>query len=339
MTRRRLADPLTIAIERDAFAIKGAFRIARGAKTAAETLTCVVTDGRHAGRGECVPYARYGETMTSVADQIAGLPKLALQGDGAALHDRIGTALPPGAARNAVDCAVWDLRAKRAGLPVHDLIGVDAPRSVPTAVTVSLDTPEAMARAARQAAVDHSLIKAKLGGDGHDIARMQAMHAAAPNARFIMDANESWHEHELARCMAQAASCGAVLIEQPLPAGDDAALATMARPVPVCADESVHTNAELDTLIGRYDAINIKLDKTGGLTEALAMQRHARALGFAIMVGCMVGSSLSMAPAVILAQDADFIDLDGPLLLAEDRDPPLRYTGERVHPPQPALWG
>lgn len=334
-----MSETLTIAVEHEAFPIRGAFRIARGAKTEAQTVTCIVTDGRHRGRGECVPYARYGETPESVADQIAALPALGLNEEHSAAHAQIVDLLAPGAARNAVDCALWDLRAKRAGKPAHVLMGEPAPRAIPTAVTVSLETPDAMAAAARQAAREHRLIKAKLGGDGHDIARMRAMHAAAPDAHFIMDANESWPAAELAIRMEEAARCGAVLIEQPLPAGDDAPLATLPHPVPVCADESVHTLAELDDLTDRYDAINIKLDKTGGLTEALAMRERAHAMGLKVMVGCMVGSSLSMAPAILLAQDADFVDLDGPLLLAADRDPPLRYSGELVHPPKPALWG
>ncbi|WP_306119351.1 MULTISPECIES: N-acetyl-D-Glu racemase DgcA [unclassified Roseitalea] len=327
---------LAISAERCTFPIAGAFRIARGARAAAETVVCTVGDGIAAGRGECVPYARYGESVDSVLGQIAALPPIdAAQADP---HARLSRLLAPGAARNALDCALWDWRAKRAGVPVHALAGLPAPHPVPTALTISLDAPAAMAEATRKAR-GHELLKLKLGGDGGDIARMRAVAEHAAGARLIVDANESWTAAELPALMDEAARLGVALIEQPLPAGADMALAGLDRKVPVCADESAHDSADLAALRARYDVVNIKLDKTGGLTEAIVMRERARALGFGVMVGCMLGSSLAMAPAVLVARDADFVDLDGPLLLAADLAPALRYDGGMVHPPEPALWG
>jgi L-alanine-DL-glutamate epimerase-like enolase superfamily enzyme len=249
----------------------------------------------------------------------------------------IARLMPAGAARNAVDCALWDLEAKRSGVPVRSLPGLRAAGPVATAYTLSLGTPEAMAAQARANAA-RPWLKVKIGGDG-DGPRIRAVAAAAPASRIILDANEGWTPDNLAENIATAAECGVALIEQPLPAGRDEALRTADRRVPICADESVHTKADLAALAGLYDAVNIKLDKAGGLTEALALRDEARRLGFGIMVGCMVGTSLGMAPAVLLAQDADFVDLDGPLLLARDRSPALRYEGSLVHPPETALWG
>jgi L-alanine-DL-glutamate epimerase-like enolase superfamily enzyme len=253
--------------------------------------------------------------------------------------DRIGLqqAMPAGAARNALDCAFWDLEAKRAGRPAHLLAGLPAPRPLTTAYTISLGTPEAMAEAAAKEAA-RALLKIKLGSDG-DPARIEAVRRAAPNARLIVDANEGWTAENLAGNFAACARAGVELIEQPLPAGRDEALANISRPVPVCADESVHGRASLAALIGEYDAINIKLDKTGGLTEALAMAHEAERLGFGIMVGCMVATSLAMAPAMLVAQRAKYVDLDGPLLLARDRPDGLCYERSLVHPPTRELWG
>jgi L-alanine-DL-glutamate epimerase-like enolase superfamily enzyme len=246
-------------------------------------------------------------------------------------------AMPAGAARNALDCALWDLAAKAGRTPVHALAGLPEPHALVTAYTISLGTPDAMAEAAGKAAA-RKLLKVKLGGEG-DAARIRAVRAAAPNAELIVDANEAWRADDLSANLAACAQAGVTLVEQPLPAGDDAPLASLTRPIPVCADESVHDRASLASLAGKYDAVNIKLDKTGGVTEALAMAAQAERLGFSLMVGCMVATSLSMAPALLLAQRARVVDLDGPLLLARDREHGLRYEDSLVHPASQALWG
>jgi L-Ala-D/L-Glu epimerase / N-acetyl-D-glutamate racemase len=323
---------LSIRVER--WPIAGAFTISRGAKTEAEVVVAELSDGTHRGRGECVPYARYGETVDGVAAAIAALAPAIAQGlDRAPLQ----SAMPPGAARNALDCAFWDLEAKRAGQPVHALAGLGAPQPRTTAFTISLGTPDVMAQAAAKAS-ERALLKVKLGG-GDDPARILAVRQAAPRAELIVDANEGWSVDDLAQNLTACAQAGVTLVEQPLPAGRDDTLAQMARPLPVCADESVHATASLAALIGKYDAVNIKLDKTGGLTEALAMAQEAERLGFALMAGCMVATSLAMAPAMLVAQRARVVDLDGPLLLARDRPDGLRYDGSLVYPPTPALWG
>jgi L-alanine-DL-glutamate epimerase-like enolase superfamily enzyme len=323
---------LEITLQR--YPIAGEFRISRGAKTEADVIVCTITDGEAIGSGECVPYRRYGETMESVAAEIAGIREAIASGLG---RDELLARMPPGAARNAVDCALWDLEAKLGKGRVADRIGVAAPTPLVTAYTLSLGEADAMGRQAAQYA-HRKLLKIKLGADG-DEARIRAVRAGAPDSALILDANEGWSEAALAGLLAVSAECGVSLIEQPLPAGRDGLLATINRPVPVCADESVHATKDLAALRDRYDAVNIKLDKTGGLTEALAMKREAERLGFRIMVGCMVGSSLAMAPATLLAQGADFVDLDGPLLLARDCEPGLVYEGSTVTPPDPALWG
>jgi len=322
---------LTIEAVVESWPIDGAFVIARGAKREAIVVVAEVSDGGVSGRGECVPYARYGETVEGVRDAI-----LAVRG---ALSDRASLLqqMPAGAARNALDCALWDYEAKLSGKSATVLAGLAPLRPLTTAYTISLDTAEAMAAKAAAAARTMPLLKLKLAGAG-DEARLRQIRAACPAVRLIADVNEAWTPQLLPSLMAVAAETGVELIEQPLPAGDDAALAGP-RPVPVCADESLHDRAGLAVLAGRYDTVNIKLDKAGGLTEALALAREARAAGFRIMVGCMVATSLSMAPAMLLAQGADWVDLDGPLLLARDRDPALRYDGALVHPPEPSLWG
>jgi L-Ala-D/L-Glu epimerase / N-acetyl-D-glutamate racemase len=314
--------------------IAGAFVISRGAKREAAVVVAEVGDGTHTGRGECCPYARYGETVDGVLAAIAAVGDVQTR---AALIER----MPAGAARNALDCALWDWEAKRTGTGAAALAGVAAPQPVTTAYTISLGPPEEMAARAA-AAASMPLLKLKLGGathNGGDAERMRRVRAARPGTRLVADANEAWTPDALPALMAVAAETGMELIEQPLPAGADAALAEMARPVPVCADESLHTRADLPRLAELYDAVNIKLDKAGGLTEALALAADARAAGLRIMVGCMVATSLAMAPALILAQDADWVDLDGPLLLARDRQPGLVYDGALVHPPTPGLWG
>jgi L-alanine-DL-glutamate epimerase-like enolase superfamily enzyme len=323
-----------ISVEMERFPIAGTFTISRGSKTEAEVITVTITDNGHAGRGECVPYKRYGETMDSVYAAID-----AMRGEIVRGIDRVAllAAMPAGAARNAIDCALWDLEAKLSGTSVAAAIGALPAKPLETAYTLSLAEPEAMAAQAR-ANAQRPLLKVKIGGD-NDMARIRAVTNAAPNSRIILDANEGWTDDNVEANLAFAAEHGITLIEQPLPAGKDAILGRIPHPVPICADESVHEANGLDALVGLYDAVNIKLDKAGGLTEALTLRNRARDLGFGIMVGCMVGTSLAMAPAVLLAQGADFVDLDGPLLLARDREPGLVYEGSIVLPPERALWG
>lgn len=321
---------MRLTVQAEAFPLARPFTISRGTRTEAQVLTVRVEADGAAGQGECVPYARYGETLASVTDQIRALPA---ELDRARLQEL----LPPGAARNAVDCALWDLEAKRAGRPAWTLAGLPEPQAEITAYTLSLEAPETMrAEAAKHA--HRPLLKIKLGGEG-DLARLRAVRAGAPEARIIVDANEGWTPATYAELAPVLVDLGVEMVEQPLPAGDDAALAGMARPLPVCADESCHDRDSLPALRGRYDMVNIKLDKTGGLTEALALREAARAEGYRIMVGCMVGTSLAMAPAVLLAQGAAVTDLDGPLLLAKDRPHPLAYDEKGVHPAAPELWG
>src|SRR6516225_4239481 len=323
---------LDARIER--FPIAGSFTISRGAKTEAATVVAEVSLAGLTGRGECVPYPRYGETPEATLKAIqamqeaitAGLDRQALQ-----------AAMPPGAARNALDCALIDLEAKEAGLRAWNLLGRPVPGERTTAYTISLGTPASMAEATAKAA-HRSLLKIKLGGEG-DPERIAAVRTAAPESELIVDANEAWTPANLERNLAACAAVGVTLVEQPLPAGQDDALARIRRPIAVCADESVHDRKSLAPLRERYDAVNIKLDKTGGLTEALAMVDAAEALGFEIMIGCMVATSLSMAPAMLVTPQARFVDLDGPLLLARDRDHALRYDGSLVYPPDAALWG
>jgi L-alanine-DL-glutamate epimerase-like enolase superfamily enzyme len=326
--------PLTLSLAAERWPIAGAFTISRGAKTEAHVVTVTLGNGAHYGRGECTPYARYGESVDSVTAQIEALrPRLAAGLTRAGLQQ----AMPPGAARNALDCAFWDLEAKRAGRRVHELLGLPAPQPVVTAYTISLASPAEMAKAA--AGVAHrALLKVKLGAPD-DPARIAAVRAAAPHARLIVDANEGWSEDNLAANLAACAAARVVLVEQPLPEGRDRALAAIKRPIPVCADESAHDLASLPPLVGRYDAVNVKLDKAGGLTEALVMAAEAERLGFTLMAGSMVATSLSVAPAMLLAQKARFVDLDGPLLLARDRPDGIVYRDSLVCPPSPALWG
>jgi L-alanine-DL-glutamate epimerase-like enolase superfamily enzyme len=323
---------LSARIER--WAIAGSFTISRGAKTEAVTVVAEVGRGGLTGRGECVPYPRYGETPEATLAALQSMREPLLRGlDRQALQ----AAMPPGAARNALDCALLDLEAKTSGRRVWDLLGRPAPEPCITAYTISLGSPEAMAAATLKAA-HRPLLKIKLGGDG-DGRRIAAVRQAAPKSELIVDANEAWTPDNLEQNLADCAAAGVTLVEQPLPAGQDEALKRVRRPLPVCADESVHDRASLVELRERYDAVNIKLDKTGGLTEALVMADAAHAMGFQIMVGCMVATSLAMAPAMLLAQRARFVDLDGPLLLARDREGGLRYDGSLVYPPEAALWG
>ena len=321
---------MRIEVSRDVFRLAQVFTISRGSRTEAQVLTVRITDGGVMGWGECVPYARYDETLESVTAEIEALPD---SFDRPALYDL----LPAGAARNAVDCALWDLEAKKAGKRVWKLAGLKAPGPEITAYTLSLDSPEKM----REQAALHAhrpLLKIKLGTPD-DMPRLEAVRAGAPNASIIIDANEGWSAEVYADLAPHLLRIGVALVEQPLPAGGDDALIGMARPVPVCADESCHDRASLAALKGKYDVVNIKLDKTGGLTEALSLRDAARAEGYDVMVGCMVGSSLAMAPATLVAQGAKVVDLDGPLLLAEDRENALTFDAAGVHPPSAGLWG
>ena len=354
--------PFQLQVHIERWPIAGRFSISRGSKTEAVVVVAEICRNGITGRGECVPYPRYNETPEAAVDAIHSV------GHWTSLtREMLRERMPPGAARNALDCALWDLEAKEAKRRVWELAGLLAPHSLTTAYTISLGTPEEMALAT-SAAAHRPLLKIKLGGEG-DKARIAAVRRAAPDATLIVDANEAWSDTNLQRNLdacAEAgvalveqplpagrdaalahirrpipvcAAAGVVLVEQPLPAGQDEALAHIIRPIPVCADESAHATASLAALVGRYDAVNIKLDKTGGLTEALAMRREADRFGLRIMVGCMVATSLAMAPALLVAQGAFIVDLDGPLLLAKDRTPALRYEGSILHPPEAALWG
>jgi len=323
---------LTARIER--FPIKGSFAISRGAKTEAVTVVAEISHGGLTGRGECIPYPRYGETPETTLAAINAMESAVIKGLG---REALQARMPPGAARNALDCALVDLEAKRNKERAWTLLGRPAPKACTTAYTISLGSPEAMA-AATTLAAHRPLLKIKLGGDG-DPERIAAVRKAAPKSELIVDANEAWTPFNLEQNFAACAAAGVMLVEQPLPAGADEMLARVNLPIAICADESAHGLASLEALRDCYDAINIKLDKTGGLTEALALADAARSLGFDIMVGCMVATSLSMAPAMLLTPQARFVDLDGPLLLARDREHALRYDDSLVSPPDAALWG
>ncbi|CAK0739725.1 L-Ala-D/L-Glu epimerase [Azospirillaceae bacterium] len=324
-----------LTIRRERFPIRGLFRISRGARTEAEVVVAEIKSGPHIGRGEAVPYARYGETVESVIAALqAQTQAIANELDRIALQ----AAMPPGAARNALDCALWDLEAKHSEQPAWKLAGLrQPPVPLTTAYTLSLDAPSAMAEAAREVAY-RPLLKIKLTGEG-DLERVQAVRNAAPQSRLIVDANEAWSINQLQQFAPSFAALGVALIEQPLPAANDEALKGFSSPIPLCADESCHDRKGLESLKSRYSVVNIKLDKTGGLTEALALKAAAQKAGLQIMVGCMVASSLAMAPAVLVGQNIEFVDLDGPLLLAQDREPKLRYEQSLVYPPTPELWG
>ena len=327
---RTQGDDMQITVTPDTFRLAQVFTISRGSRTEAKVLTVRIADGFISGWGECVPYARYDESLESVTAQIEGL-------SGPVTRQALYDLLPAGAARNAVDCALWDLEAKKAGKRVWELAGLPEPGPEITAYTLSLDTPEAMqAQAAKNAF--RPLLKIKLGTPD-DMVRLEAVRAGAPKSTIIVDANEGWSAEVYADLAPHLVRLGVALVEQPLPAGEDEALIGMDRPVPVCADESAHDRASLPKLKGKYDVVNIKLDKTGGLTEALALREAALAEGYKVMVGCMVGSSLAMAPACLVAQGAMVTDLDGPLLLAEDREHPLLFDEKGVHPSSAELWG
>jgi L-Ala-D/L-Glu epimerase len=326
--------PQRLRVARQSWPLAQSFAISRGSRTTAEVVVAEISDGDARGRGECVPYPRYGESVDGVVKALEGMAGAVFSGlDRAELQ----TAMPPGAARNALDAAFWDLDAKRNNRRVAELAGIGNLHPVVTAYTLSLDAPEEMGAAAATHRA-RPLLKLKLTGEG-DLERVRAVRRNAPAARLIVDANEGWNERHLFEMMPALAEFGVELIEQPLPAGADDALARVPHPVPLCADEACHTSADLDRLVGKYDVVNIKLDKTGGLTEALLLADTARRRGFRVMVGCMIGTSLSMAPAMLVAQRASTVDLDGPLLLAGDRANGMRYEGSTLYPPEPALWG
>lgn len=321
---------LKINVEAETFALANVFTISRGAKTHAHVVRVEVSDGEYKGQGECVPYARYGESVESVKALIANLPsdlnRLSLQ-----------DIMPAGAARNAIDCALWDLEAKQSGTPVWKLAGLAEPKELTTAYTLSLESADEMRDNAKKNAF-RPLLKLKLGTPD-DLPRLQAVREGAPDSQIMVDANEGWSLEDLSALQPHLEKLGIALVEQPLPEADDSGLVGNTFTMPICADESSHTSEGLEALRTKYDIVNIKLDKTGGLTEALKMKTKAEELGFGIFVGCMVGTSLGMAPATLVAQGASFVDLDGPLLLAEDRQHGIRYEGSTMHPPLSGLWG
>ena len=325
----------SLNIHIEAWPLAGAFMISRGTRKVSDVLMVEVNDGNYVGRGECFPYARYGEDTESVQKQLNSVRSEIEDGlDRQALLN----VLAPGAARNAVDCALWDLEAKRAGTRVWDLAGLPAPEPVTTVYTLGVDEPAIMGERARENS-DRPRLKLKMTGDGADLERVRNIHKNAPNARLVVDANEGWSIKQYLEYAPQFKDLGVEMIEQPLPSTYDELLRGVERPIPVCADESCHDSATLPALVGKYDMINIKLDKTGGLTEALNLRDAALKQGLSIMVGCMIGTSLAMAPGILVAQEAAIVDLDGPLLLAEDRAPGLSFTGSIIHPPEPRLWG
>lgn len=323
---------LTLAHER--WPIAGSFTISRGSKTHADIVTVTLEEAGDIGRGECVPYGRYNETVEAT---LAALEKARPAIEAGLTRDQVASYVAPLSGRNALDCALWDLEAKRKRTTVWQLAGLSQPKPIITAYTLSLDTPEKMAAAAAAASA-RPLLKLKLGRDG-DAERLRLIRAAAPSSRLIIDANEGWSPEILPKMLAVCAETGVEMVEQPLPASDDAALARIDRPVIVCADESAHDRDGLEALRGKYDAVNIKLDKTGGLTGALEMREAAHAMGFKIMVGCMLATSLAMAPAFLVAQGAEIADLDGPLLLQRDREPGIEFAGSLMHAPKAGLWG
>lgn len=324
-----------LSVSRDAWPLASVFRISRGARSVSEVVVAEIADGALIGRGECFPYARYGESLDSVEAQIRSAADAIAGGAG---REELLSVLPAGAARNAVDCALWDLEAKQAGARAWTLAGLPEIEPVTTVFTLGVDTPDVMAEKAAENR-DRPRLKLKMTGDGSDLERVRRIHEAAPNTSLVVDANEGWTIEQYLEVAPKLAVLGVEMIEQPLPASDDAPLAGVERAVPVCADEACHDTASLPALVGKYDMINIKLDKTGGLTEALRLRDAALAEGFGVMVGCMIGTSLAMAPGMLVAQGARVVDLDGPLLLAKDREPSLTYNGSIIQPPPSALWG
>jgi L-alanine-DL-glutamate epimerase-like enolase superfamily enzyme len=318
----------------ESWLIEGSFTISRGSRTHANVVVVELQHDQYVGRGECVPYARYGESIESVIAALAALKEKIAAG---LTRQEVQSLLPAGAARNALDCAYWDLACKKSGLRIWQQLEVSTPEPLVTAFTLSLDTPARMKDAAIKNA-HRPLLKLKLAGEG-DVERVTAVREGSPNARIIVDANEGWNEQQYLTMVPELVKLGVEMIEQPFPASDDAALEHLPRPITLCADESCHDRSSLKHIIGRYDMINIKLDKTGGLTEAIALKEEAVKAGLQIMVGCMVATSLAMAPAFIVAQGTQVVDLDGPLLLAEDRQHGIKFDGSVMNIYQAALWG
>ncbi len=323
-----------LSVTADSFALKNPFRISRGVKTRADVITVTITHANHVGRGEGVPYARYGET---IKESITAIEAVRSQVESRLDRVALLSMLPAGAARSAVDAALWDLEAKNSGKRVWELMGQSSLPPVTTAYTISLDEPEVMYEAARVNSM-RPLLKLKLAGPD-DLARVEAVRAGAPNAGLIVDANEGWTAATYEALVPELVRLGVLMIEQPLPAGEDAALGDLPRPIPICADEAWQDPRAIGHLRANYDMINIKLDKTGGLTEALRLREAAEAMGLQVMVGCMMATSLAMAPALMLAPGAQIVDLDGPLWLAQDRAHPLVVDGSNIAPPDAALWG
>ena len=324
---------LIIQAEQEVWPLKEVFRISRGSRTEAQVVVVTVSNGEYIGRGECVPIARYNQNTTVVLAQIESL-----KGENDLDPDKIQQLLPPGAARNALDCALWDLEAKISGKRVWELTNIPIVPDIETSFTISLDTPATMGAAA-QAAASSPILKLKLGGDDADRGRVEAVREAVPAVRLLIDANESWSPEHYRKITPALKELGVELIEQPFPANADDVLENLDHLIPVCADESCHTTADLPQLKNRYEMINVKLDKTGGLTEALHLCERARESGFKLLIGCMACTSLGIAPAWLLASAADYVDLDGPLLLARDREHPLSYENGRIGSPPRQLWG
>ena len=324
---------MQIDAEKETWPLRETFRISRGSRTETQVVVVTIDDHEHTGRGEAAPIRRYNQTPDSVLSEIELIKQ---QKD--LEREKLQKLLPPGAARNALDCALWDLEAKRSGKRVWEIVNLPAKPDAETSFTISLDTPEKMGHAAKSHATA-PILKLKLSGDDSDLARVEMVHKAAPNARLLVDANESWSPEHFQRVAPKLKHLGVELIEQPFPANADELLEQLDHPVPVCADESCHTSADVSRLKNRYEVINVKLDKTGGLTEALLLCQRAREMGFKLLIGCMVGTSLGMAPARLLASTADYTDLDGPLLLSRDRDHGLSYSKGRISLPARELWG
>jgi L-alanine-DL-glutamate epimerase-like enolase superfamily enzyme len=324
---------LTIEARKEVWPLKAPFRISRGSRTEAQVVVVTVSDGEHTGRGECVPIKHYGQSVQSVIAQIDSIRR-----ENNLDRQRLQKLLPASAARNALDCALWDFEAKISGKRVWELANIPVIREVETSFTISLDTPKKMGATAKASSTS-PILKLKLGGDSSDLARVNAVREAAPSSRLFIDANESWSAEHYKEIIPALKELGVALIEQPFPADADEALESLDHPIPVCADESCYTSADLPGLTNRYETINVKLDKTGGLTEALHLCECARESGFKLLIGCMVCTSLGIAPARLLASAADYVDLDGSLLLARDREYAIAYQNGKLGVPPRELWG
>ncbi len=331
-----MAAPLVrLAARIERWPVAGAFVIARGAKTEVDVVVATVAEEERRGRGEATAIYYHGETAESVREQILAMTGAVAEG---ASRTDLLTLMPRGAARNAIDAALWELDARRCGLPVWRLAGLAEPRPLVTCFTISLGDPARMEADARATAGKYPLLKLKLAGEG-DVERVAAVRRGAPGVRLVVDANEAWTGRDVAAEAAALLPFGVELIEQPVRAGEDHLLDGVRSPIPLCADESCQDRADLARCKGRYQAVNIKLDKAGGLTEALALAKDARAAGLKLMVGCMLSTSLGVAPTFLAAQGAEWVDLDGPLLLARDRAHGFRFERGKMWNAAPTLWG